>query len=118
MSSMSLNAILTPIEVPEGIAPPQPLRVSTHEINERHFELLVCKRWQSTTEFVKALTAHVYFVCAFLPTITRPADRLKALRVVIEQASSVIADADDSLKAAINKLHEVCPRWEWDAAMV
>ena len=115
---MSLNAILTPIPCPDGIEAAKPLRVSSHELNERHFELLVGKRWQSTAEFMKALTAHVYFICAFLPTIARPADRLKALRVIIEQASSVIADADDSLKAAINKLHEVCPRWEWDAAMV
>jgi hypothetical protein len=116
--SVSLNAILRPIPCPEGIAPVEPLRISSHEINERHFELLVSKRWQSTAEFMKALTAHVYFVCAFLPTITRQADRFKMLRVVIEQASSVIDSADDSLKAAINKLHEVCPRWEWDAAMV
>lgn len=116
--SVSLDAILTPIPCAEGIEPEQPLRISSHEMNERHFELLVGKRWQSTAEFVKCLTAHVYFVCAFLPSITRPADRLKALRVIIEQASSVIADADNGLKAAINKLHEVCPRWEWDAAMV
>jgi hypothetical protein len=115
---MSLNTILTPIPCSESIEVAKPLRVSSHELNERHFELLVGKRWQSTAEFMKALTAHVYFICAFLPTITRPADRLKALRIIIEQASEVIADADDSLKAAINKLHEVCPRWEWDAVLV
>lgn len=118
MSSITLNTILTPIPCAEGIEAAKPLRVSSHELNERHFELLVGKRWQSTAEFMKALTAHVYFICAFLPTIMRPADRLKALRLVIEQASEVIADADESLKAAINKLHEVCPRWEWDAVMV
>lgn len=116
--SVSLDAILRPIPCAEGIEPAKPLRISTHELNERHFELLVGKRWQSTAEFMKALTAHVYFMCAFLPSVVRPADRLKALRVIIEQASSVIADADDGLKAAINKLHEVCPRWEWQAAMV
>lgn len=118
LMSLSLNALLTPIPCPDGMEAAKPLRVSTHEINERHFELLVSKRWQSTAEFMKALTAHVYFVCAFLPTITRQADRFKMLRVIIEQTSSVIADADDSLKAAINKLHEVCPRWEWMAALV
>lgn len=116
--SLSLNAILTPIPCSESIEAAKPLKISTHELNERHFELLVSKRWQNTAEFMKALTAHVYFICAFLPNITRPADRLKALRLIIEQASEVIADADDSLKAAINKLHEVCPRWEWMAALV
>ena len=116
--SVSLNTILTPIPCSEYCEPAKPLRISSHEINERHFELLVGKRWQSIAEFMKALTAHVYFVCAFLPSVVRSADRLKMIRVVIEQASSVIADADDGLKAAINKLHEVCPRSEWDAAMV
>ena len=115
--SVSLNAILRPVPCPEGIEPAKPLRISSHELNERHFELLVGKRWQSTEVFMKALTAHVYFICAFLPTIARPADRLKAIRIIIEQASDVIADADDSLKAAINKLHEVCPRGEWDAVL-
>jgi hypothetical protein len=118
LMSLSLNAILTPIPCSESIEAAKPLKISTHELNERHFELLVSKRWQNTAEFMKALTAHVYFICAFLPNITRPADRLKALRLIIEQASEVIADADDSLKAAINKLHEVCPRWEWMAALV
>jgi len=114
---MPLNTILTPISShrDEGT---NPLHVSSHELNERHFELLVGKRWQSIAEFMEALTAHVYFICAFLPTITRQADRFKVLRLIIEQASDVIADADDSLKAAIKKLHEVCPRWEWMAAVV
>lgn len=116
--SVSLNAILRPIPCSEEIEPIAPIRISSHELNERHCDLLGSKRWQSTAEFIKALTAHVYFVCAFLPTIVRPADRLKTIRIVIEQATSVIEEADDSLKAAIGKFYDVCPRKEWNAAMV